>query len=118
LALGKARFAESSTLGKERLSANTFYAEGSALGTNRPLAKPQLRKRPMYAVIFAESQLLGSRQIVFLFFFFLRREPQPKLSVKRLFAESFRRLSTKYIFFGFFLLFFFWSLAIVLGGHV
>jgi hypothetical protein len=50
---------------------NTFYAEGSALGTNRLSAKPQLRKRPMYAVIFAESQ--------------------PKLSAKR--------LSVKYIFF-------------------
>jgi hypothetical protein len=48
-ALGKASFAESSTF-----------------GTNRTSAKPQPHKRPTYAVIFAESLLLGSRQNIFL----------------------------------------------------
>jgi hypothetical protein len=61
LALGKASFAESSTL-----------------GTNRTSAKPQPRKRPTYAVIFAESQLLGSWQNIF-----LCREHQPRLSAKK-----------------------------------
>jgi hypothetical protein len=61
LALGKSSFVESSTL-----------------GTNRTSAKPQLCKRPTYAVIFAESQLLGSRQNIFLY-----REPQPRLSAKK-----------------------------------
>jgi hypothetical protein len=58
LALGKANFAESSTL-----------------STNRTSAKPQPHKRLTYAVIFAKSLLLGSRQNIF-----LCREPQLRLS--------------------------------------
>jgi hypothetical protein len=49
LALGKVSFAESLTL-----------------RTNRTSAKPQLCTRSTYAVIFAESRLLGSRRNIFL----------------------------------------------------
>jgi hypothetical protein len=63
--LAKPSFAESSTLGKDWLSAKPNFAESSTLGKQKISAKPQPHKCPPYAVIFAESLLLGSRQNIF-----------------------------------------------------
>jgi hypothetical protein len=54
--LPRASARQSLALGK------SWFAESSTLSTNRTSAKPQLHKRPTYAIIFAESWLLGSRQ--------------------------------------------------------
>jgi hypothetical protein len=70
-------FAESQISGAQQRLAlgKASFAESSTLGTNRTSAKPEPHKRPTYAVIFAESLLLGSWQNIF-----LCREPQPRLS--------------------------------------